>query len=63
MPRLMVTLQLSEREALLRLARREKRDPRNQAALIIRRELERAGLLVPEKPDKLVHSDHQAAAV
>jgi hypothetical protein len=45
MTRINVTLELNEREALFLLAEREKRDPRAQAALIIRRELERVGLL------------------
>lgn len=45
MPMLKVLLQPNEREALLTLANRELRDPRQQAALIIRRELERRGLL------------------
>ena len=37
-----------ERRALVRLASRERRDPRDQAALLIRRELERLGLI--ERP-------------
>ncbi len=36
-----------ERDALVQLAEREKRDPRQQAALLIRQALERLGLLRP----------------
>jgi hypothetical protein len=42
---MMIKLQLDEREALAKYARQERRDARNQAAVIIRRELERRGLL------------------
>lgn len=45
MTRVTVTLKLHEREALVALARQERRDPRDQAALIVVRELERTGLL------------------
>ena len=45
MARVTVTLKISERDALVTLAEREKRDPRAQAALIIREALERRGLL------------------
>lgn len=45
MERITVFLQPSEKDALLRLANKEYRDPRYQAALIIRRELERCGEL------------------
>ena len=43
--RVTITLQEEEKDALLVLAEQEKRDPRRQAALIIRQELERRGLL------------------
>lgn len=43
--RITVTLTADEREALRALAFQERRDTRQQAALIIRRELERRGLL------------------
>ena len=43
--RIVVTLEKEERQALSTLAEREYRNPRAQAALIIRRELERCGLL------------------
>jgi len=46
MAALRVNLLPEERAALDRLAWRERRDPRAQAALIIRRALESAGLLV-----------------
>ncbi len=45
MARVMIRLETDEREALLILSQREKRDPRQQAALLIRFELERMGLL------------------
>ena len=45
--RINVPLALTERSALMRLAEYERREPRDQAAYIIRRELERAGLLEP----------------
>lgn len=48
MPRMTLVLLQDEREALLTMARRERRDPREQAALMIRRELEREGLLPAE---------------
>jgi len=43
--RITVTLAADERDALRALAFQERRDTRQQAALIIRRELERRGLL------------------
>ena len=43
--RLMIDLRPDEEEALLRLARRERRHPRAQAAIAVREELERLGLL------------------
>lgn len=48
MSRVMVPLNERERGALWRLAEIEKRDFRQQAALIIRAELERIGLLEQE---------------
>jgi len=47
MIKLIVPLDREERQALLNLAENEKRDPRLQAALIIRRELEKRKLLPP----------------
>lgn len=46
--RVTVTLEEAEAKALIELARREKRHPRQQAAMFIRRELERHGLLQAE---------------
>mgnify|MGYP001249560021 CR=1 FL=1 len=48
--RITVTLAADEREALRALAFQERRDTRQQAALLIRRELERRGLLATEGP-------------
>lgn len=45
MARITITLRAEERDALHRLAETERRDPRAQAALLIRHELERRGLL------------------
>jgi len=47
MKRTTVMLHTEEHEALLLLAEQERRDPRSQAAVLIRRELERSGLLSP----------------
>jgi hypothetical protein len=45
MARIIVPLKGTEWEALTKLANRERRDPREQAALIVVRALEQAGLL------------------
>lgn len=45
MPQITITMKSTEKDALRMLAEREYRDLRSQAALIIRRELERRGLL------------------
>jgi hypothetical protein len=45
MTRMVITLEKEEVDAILALARRERRDPRQQAALCVRRDLERRGLL------------------
>jgi hypothetical protein len=47
MARVTIRLETQERDALWELAQRERRDMRDQAALIIRHELEREGLLQP----------------
>lgn len=47
MIRVNVTLRNEERDALWLLSERERRDPRAQAALLIRQSLERLGLLSP----------------
>jgi len=57
MNRITVNLQQDEREALVVLAEQERRDLRQQAAVILRQELERRGLLSP--PD---HQHVQARA-
>ncbi len=46
--RMTVELLDDERDALLELAAHEKRDPRQQAALAIRHDLQRRGLLQPD---------------
>lgn len=45
--RITVTLQREERSALARLAEQERRDPRAQAAMLVREALERLGFLQP----------------
>lgn len=45
MPRVMLTVSEEERQALVLRARDERRDPRAQAAIELRRALERAGYL------------------
>ncbi len=45
MARLMIDLEIDERDALIALSQRERRDPRDQAALFVRDGLERAGLI------------------
>jgi hypothetical protein len=47
--RMMIALDGKERSALIELAERERRDPRQQAAVIIRCELIRRGLLKAEQ--------------
>jgi hypothetical protein len=48
MARIMITLQTDERAALFDLAERERRDPRDQAALFVRDGLRREGLLLTD---------------
>ena len=55
MAKLIIYLGAPENDALHQLAQRELRAPRAQAALIIRTELSRLGLLTPPSPD-----DHTA---
>ena len=50
MEKLIIYLGNPERDALHQLAQRELRVPRAQAALIIRNELSRLGLLKPDSP-------------
>ena len=49
MARVTVTLDSDEKVALLALAQDQRRDPRAQAALLIRQGLERSGLLCDDK--------------
>ena len=48
MERITLTVQPEVKAALLTLARAEERDPRRQAALMLRQELEKLGLLQPQ---------------
>ena len=48
---LRVALRADERDALMQLSRCERRDPRAQAAMMIRRALENAGYLKNELTD------------
>ena len=43
--RITINLEREERAALMQLAERERRDPRSQAAWLIRQQLEQLGLL------------------
>ena len=56
-----VTVHLNPREinALLELAQREYREPRAQAAILIREALEQRGLLSPDEP-RISGKDHQS---
>ncbi len=54
--RVIVRLMSTEREALVLLAERERRNPREQAAVLIHEELVRRGLLEPDRPDARVGS-------
>lgn len=47
MTRIMIQLDGLERSALATLAERERRDPGSQAAMLIRQQLEKLGLLQP----------------
>ncbi len=48
MSKVTIKLSESERAALIQLAQQERRDPRDQAALILSQELDRLGLLAAE---------------
>ena len=60
MPILKIVLDVDERNALGQLAEVEKRDPRSQAAFIIRRELEELGLLSPIEETAVAPQHFQA---
>jgi hypothetical protein len=49
MARVTLTITDQERQALVELARAERRDPRAQGAMILRHALERSGFLAPLK--------------
>ena len=55
MNRVIVRLEKNELAALVNLAQRECRDPRQQAAAIIRQELERRGLLQADAQPQAEH--------
>lgn len=57
MNRMTITLSKEEREALWKLSESEMRHPRKQAMLLIRRELERLGLIAP----KALQAESEAA--
>jgi hypothetical protein len=48
--RITVSLERTEKSALMKLAMAELRDPRDQLRYVLRRELERLGLLQPITP-------------
>jgi hypothetical protein len=50
MARIIIYLQSNESSALLALSTQERRDPRDQAALLIRQRLEQLGLLPKPTP-------------
>lgn len=53
MARIMLTITPEESAALGALATKERRDPRDQAALILRETLEKIGYLSPLDPETL----------
>jgi hypothetical protein len=61
MSRITIALSDEEKTALRSLAEKEFRDPRQQAALIIRRELERQGLVESASP--LTESEPKAKKI
>jgi len=63
MARIMINLQQNEREALITLAQRERRDPRDQAALFIRGSLPRAGLLPADQSTPVTAQPMEGANV
>ena len=58
--KIVLSLDGAERAALATLSQRERRDMRDQAALIIRRELERAGLLPTDAPTPITATAQEA---
>lgn len=61
--RITITLDDAEAEALAVLAQRERRHPREQAAMMIRRELERRGLLAELSAQDLLPDSEREAVV
>ena len=59
MARVILYLREQELSALQVLAQREYRAPKAQAALIIRKELERLGMITPQKTEE---SEHEVPA-
>jgi hypothetical protein len=57
----MIDLESQERDALIALAQRERRDPRDQAALFVRDGLKRVGLLPADTPTPITATAQQAA--
>jgi hypothetical protein len=53
MAQITIILKSTEKDALCMLAKQEYRDLRSQAALIIRHELEKAGLLATQAGDSI----------
>lgn len=62
MAKVIVYLRDQEQSALYQLAIKEYRAPKAQAALIIRKELERLGLLEVESGDQEVEHGRQSAS-
>ena len=62
MAKVIVYLRDQEQSALYQLATKEYRAPKAQAALIIRKELERLGLLPMESENREVQHDEQPAS-
>lgn len=52
MLRINVSLKTEEKAALLQLAKQERRDPRDQAAIILRWALQELGYLQPQQPQQ-----------
>lgn len=61
--RITVTLDLAEKAALGELAERQRRDPRAQAAYLIRQSLEQLGLLSPTPTPTNYHNRQESQNV
>lgn len=62
MERFVVRLETCEMKALSRLAHIERRDFRDQAALIIRQDLEQRGLIAESVPEESPRSEPQTVS-